>query len=162
MRESDSMMAAGLLCLTAAAPSVQLPIIGLAGLALLVAGVGLLIGGGVVARARGVSGRRAAAGLLAVTAGAVGLAVLILAGSGVAHAEALYADRQVGPPPSAGNWVRLAVAAPIPPIALALGLWARARYPGAVCLAWGLAALAVLPIGLGVFLALADVLPLDA
>ena len=162
MRESDYLLAPGLMCLTVGPALAPFPILGLAGLGLTVVGIGLLIGGGVVARSRSVSAGRAAAGLLAVVAGAVGVAVVGLAGASVAHAEALHASRQLGPPPPKADWAWLAAALPLPPAVLALGLWARARRPAFTCLIWGLVAAAVPPIGIGLFAAADDVFPLDA
>ena len=159
----ECLLGCGLVGLAAGAGLLQFVINGLLGMALALGALILLLIGGVLVRGVAVTRGRAVAGLmlLVIATGALGWAV----GQAcmTASDEVRYAQSPVGPPPeTASLWLVVALGTAVAACLFALALWLRAGWPARRSLMWGVAAIAVCPVAVLIFLALAVVLPLDA
>lgn len=164
----ERMLAAGLACLALGIGLFSFPIIGLLGILFFGAALALLVSAGILIRNENRVFVLTAGGLVAFL---VGLAVLchatgaITAGAQerVLHAEVMR-QPELGPVPMPANppWAALAAEAVAGAAVMTVGLRLRAGWSAVRTLAWGLAALAVVPAAVMLFLQLATLLPLGA
>jgi hypothetical protein len=160
MHTADYLLACGLACLVVGVGLAPFVIIGLLGILLVGAGLGLLLAGGVVARSAAVPRWRAAAGMAVIVTAVVVLLWAAAEVCGLAYSDVRSKQAGLGPVPAS----RLAALGlvPVPGVALAAGLRLRANWPWARCAAWGAAAALAAVAAAGVFYALVDWNPLDA
>lgn len=162
MKQAETMLLSGFVCAALGAGLSQFVMIGLIGIALGGMALGVLFCAGSIANSTAIlPWWQKLAGLLLYLAGVLGSLLIASYASNLAfnHTQGGRPGMEI---PQMSEWIMAALLSVPVALLVSLGLRIRSQWSWSHCLIWGLAALCVQPLALGIFWILAPILPLTA